>query len=337
MDDSTKKAIASVGAGIMQKILMGQAAGLVAHGMLSANYTEVYVSVGMALVGAAWSLWEDFGQPILLSQLEVLKAKSLAQAAKMRDAGVPPITVNQIAAASPTLTAAGVTKAIATLPQAVQDNVAKVAAVILFAIFVIGAGSTQPASAQGRKTLIPTPSSAPAICDPLNLIPGCRPSSSAPATDSDQPCDITILTKLTPSNLMPTIKKCVSNVNGTLVNDTARALDSAKSFTPNPDQDAMNCLAPGLSLFKAGVQVPAVAAQDAIPATATSPAVPAVVAVPAQDPGPILLFQKYREFTLSGGLTSCQNWVNTPVNATIAAGANAGATAVAGAALLAPK
>lgn len=146
MEDSTKKAVASIGAGIAQKILMGQAAGLVAHGMLSANYTEVYVSVGMALVGAAWSLWEDFGQPILLSQLEVLKAKSLAQAAKMKDAGVPPITVNQIAAASPTLTAAGVTKAIATLPQAVQDNIAK-AAVIMFAVIISGMMFAQPSQA----------------------------------------------------------------------------------------------------------------------------------------------------------------------------------------------
>lgn len=337
MDDSTKNMALTLAAGIIKKGLVTLSAGAVTHGVINANQTETFVSAGMLVVGLGWSFWNDYGRAIVLSQLEVLKAKSLAQAAKMKEAGVPPVTVNQIAAASPTLTAAGVTKAISTLPQAVQDNVAKVAAVILFAIFVIGAGSTQPASAQGRKTLIPTPSSAPAICDPLNLIPGCRPSSSAPATDSDQPCDITILTKLTPSNLMPTIKKCVSNVNGTLVNDTAWALDSAKSFTPNPDQDAVNCLAPGLSLFKAGVQVPAVPEAPAVLNADGTVKTPAVAAIPAQDPGPILLFQKYREFTLSGGLTSCQNWVNTPVNATIAAGANAGATAVAGAALLAPK
>jgi hypothetical protein len=206
---------------------------------------------------------------------------------------------------------------------------------VAFALSMFLAGN--PAMAQGPRAV--RQASAPPVCDPLNLIPGCRPNpnSTAPATDSDRPCDITILTKLTPANLVPTIKKCVSNVNSSLVNDTSRALDSAKAFQPNPDQDAVNCLAPGLALFKAGVQVPAVPEAPAVLNADGSVKTPAVAAVPAQDPGPILLFQKYREFTLAGGLTSCQNWVNTPVNATLAAGAGAGATAIAGAALIAPK
>jgi hypothetical protein len=65
-----------------------------------------------------------------------------------------------------------------------------------------------------------------------------------------------------------------------------------------------------------------------------------VDAVPARNPGLITLFQKYREFVLSGGLTSCQTWVNTVMQATKAAalqgaGAVVGAGAVA--AIVAPK
>lgn len=124
MDDKTKTMMITVGAGLAKKVLMLQAAGLVSHGLLSSNNTEVFVSLGMAAVGAGWSFWNDFGKPIVLSQLEVLKAKCLAQAAKMKDAGVTPVTVNQIAAQSTKLTATDVAKTVATLPQAVQDNVA---------------------------------------------------------------------------------------------------------------------------------------------------------------------------------------------------------------------
>lgn len=170
------------------------------------------------------------------------------------------------------------------------------------------------------------------------------------------PCmDITVLFKLTPANLLPTMKGCMQDVNNQLVSDTQRALDSAKAFTGSAtgttaagDQDAINCLSPALALFEAAAilpAVPAIPAQDAVPAVLNTdgsiktPAVPAVAAVagkPEVDPGPFLLFQKYREFTIVGGLTSCQAWVNAPVNATAAAGA-AGIGAVAGAALLLPK
>lgn len=125
MDDKTKTMMLTVGAGLAKKVLMLQAAGLVSHGMMSANYTEVFVSLGMAGIGAAWSLWNDFGKPIVLSQLEVLKAKSLAQAASLRKAGLPQVTANEIAAQSPTLLPADVLKTIATLPAAIQSNVGK--------------------------------------------------------------------------------------------------------------------------------------------------------------------------------------------------------------------
>jgi hypothetical protein len=149
-------------------------------------------------------------------------------------------------------------------------------------------------------------------------------------------CDFHIFEKLKPDNLIDVIKTCINTQKQELVDDTQRALDSAKSFTPNPDQDAINCLTPGVALFKAAVPLPAIPARDAVPATATTPEIPAVVAIPEREPGLILIFQKYREFVLAGALTSCQAWVNAPVNATASAGIGA-AAGVAGAAVLLPK
>jgi hypothetical protein len=213
----------------------------------------------------------------------------------------------------------------------------------------------------------PTVSSTGVACDPARLLPGCAaPSAAASAA---LPCmDMTMLPKLTLLNLMPTMKACVQDLNGQLVTDTQRALDSAKAFTGSAtgsgtgtasgtvigDNDAINCLTPALALFKAAMIIPAVAAVPAVDAVAAQPAVlnldgslktpavaavaavPAVAGSPEVDPGPILLGQKFREFTLAGGITSCQAWVNEPVQAVNAAAAG-GVAAVAGAALLLPK
>ena len=159
------------------------------------------------------------------------------------------------------------------------------------------------------------------------------------------PCmDIRMLPRLTLANLVPTMKACVQDANNQLVSDTQRALDSAKAFTGSAtgagtavgDNDAINCLTPALALFKAAAIIPS---QPEIPAVMNPDGTvktPAVAAVPEQDPGPILLGQKFREFTLAGGLTSCQAWINEPVQAVAAAGAGAIASA-ATAVVLAPK
>lgn len=150
MNDATKKMLVTVVAPVVQKLLMLQAAAMVSHGLISSNQTETYVSVGMALVGAGWSFWDDYGRPIVLAQLEVLKAKSLAQAAKMNAAGVSPVTVDQIAAQSPTLSSADVVKAVAKLPAANQAAVQGVAQIILLAIVAAGLlGFAGDARAQG--------------------------------------------------------------------------------------------------------------------------------------------------------------------------------------------
>lgn len=188
-----------------------------------------------------------------------------------------------------------------------------------------------PAMAQGAtaKSTITRPR---LPLDPLGLndqtIAGTT-AAPAKAGDAALACTFQMLIHLTPENLLPTINSCVA---GKLVADTQRALDSATKFgtSGKGDADALNCLTPALAIFQAGVQVPAVPAVTAADGTVTTPA------VPAQDPGPILLFQKYREFTLSGALTSCQSWFNGPINATVAAGIAGAGAAVAGAALLAP-
>ena len=183
-------------------------------------------------------------------------------------------------------------------------------------------------------------------------------SINGTSTDPDVSCNFKIFIGLTPTNLETAIKKCLSDADSTLVDDTVRALDSAKNYTQTgattvtPDNDAINCLTPGLALLKAGMivpgkpAIPAVPAQEAVPATSTTPAIPAVAAVPEvpavppKQPGFILLFQKYREFVLSGALTACQTWVNTPVNATVVAGTSnvAGAAGlVTGVAAVLPK
>ncbi|HYM31817.1 MAG TPA: hypothetical protein VEU47_10980 [Candidatus Cybelea sp.] len=160
------------------------------------------------------------------------------------------------------------------------------------------------------------------------------------STDPEVSCDFKIFLGLTPKNLEAAIKKCLSDANSTLVDDTQRALDSAKAYTqtgassPTPDNDAINCLTPGLAILKAGVIVPAVPEVKDASGNIT------MQAQPAKSPGLILLFQKYREFVLSGGLTSCKTWVDTAVNATATQAINnvAGiATLGAGAALLVPK
>jgi len=348
MDDGTKKIILTLGAGLLKKagIAIGMAAAT--HGWIAGNDVELFGAAAVAIGAGGYSFWNDYGKAIVLSQLEVLKAKSLAQAAKMKDAGVSPVTVSQIAAASPTLTPAAVAKTVATLPQAIQDNVVKAAAVILFLIFAISAMVTQPAAAQGNKRSGGTVTSQPAFCDPLNLIPGCRPNpfSAAPATDSDQPCDITILTKLTPTNLVPTIKKCISNGSASLADGADKALASAKVFTqtgassPSPDNDAINCLSPAAALFRAGEQTAAVPEVPAVLNPDGTVKTQAVPAVPAKDPSMILLFEKFSEFELAGGITSCQTWFNRVNNAALAGAANAvgsAATVGAAAALVVPK
>lgn len=135
MDDKTKTMMLTLASGIIKKVLIIAGTGLASHGIINSSQTETFVSIGMVLVGAGWSFWNDYGRAIVLSQLEVLKAKSLAQAAKMTQSGVTPVTTEQIAAQSPTLTSTEVAKTVATLPEVIQANVKA----IVLAALVLGA------------------------------------------------------------------------------------------------------------------------------------------------------------------------------------------------------
>ncbi len=89
---------------------------MVTHGIMTASQTETFVSAGLLVVSLLAMGWREYGSAIFFSQMEVLKAKSLAQAAALKKANLPPVTATQIAAQSPTLTPADVVKAVATLP-----------------------------------------------------------------------------------------------------------------------------------------------------------------------------------------------------------------------------
>lgn len=124
MDDTTKNMLTSLAAGAVKKLLVAGGTAAAAHGYTTTGISpEFYAGAAVALVTASIGFWNDYGKSILVSQLEVLKAKSLAQAAKMRDAGVSPVTNADIADQSPTMTTKTVDKVVATLPPAVQSTV----------------------------------------------------------------------------------------------------------------------------------------------------------------------------------------------------------------------
>jgi hypothetical protein len=175
MDDATRNMIVTIGAGIAKKVLLGLGATLATHGIINSNQTETFVSAGMVVIGIGWSLWNDFGRAIILSQLEVLKAKCLAQAEQARNARLPPITANQIAAQSRTMSPTDVTKAVATLPAEIQANVKAAALVAILALGALFAFAGD-ASAQ-IKVRLP---------DPLKLNQPAQPAAApAPRTAAD--------------------------------------------------------------------------------------------------------------------------------------------------------
>lgn len=114
-------------------------------------------------------------------------------------------------------------------------------------------------------------------------------------------CDFNVFVTLTPQNVVGTLQAC----GQILLTDSNAALASAGKAS---DSIATACLTPGTALVQAAVGTPEV------PATATAPATSAVL------PGPILIFQKFREFVDAGGITNCKAWVNNTVSAATASG-----------------
>jgi hypothetical protein len=139
--------------------------------------------------------------------------------------------------------------------------------------------------------------------------------ASAVATKSDgtPTCDFNIFALLNTQNVIQTLQACGAK----LLTDSQAALASANTAN---DNIATACLTPGVALIQAGIGTPAVPAVEAVPATATTPTIAAVPAVAAQLPGPVLIFQKFREFLNAGGITNCKAWVNNTVTAATASG-----------------
>jgi hypothetical protein len=124
LDEATKNLLQTVAIGAVQKVLMAGAAGLAAHGISAeGTNTQLYAGLATLIVTVGISFYRDYGRAIIISQLELLKARSVAAAAKLHEAGVPAVTTAEIAAASPTLTEKSVTKIADTLPAPVKASV----------------------------------------------------------------------------------------------------------------------------------------------------------------------------------------------------------------------
>lgn len=123
-------------------------------------------------------------------------------------------------------------------------------------------------------------------------------TAAKPAAAS--PCDFNLFAALEAATVVQQIQACLApiaqDVIQPFVTDTSAALQSA---TTAEDQPAINCLKPALAILQAAAGTPA-------QPNATPP-------VPASVPGPILIFQKYREFVLASGPANCKSWVQTTV------------------------
>jgi hypothetical protein len=160
MDAKTQMILTTMGAGAVKKAAIVVGSMLSAHGLMRGDDVETFSAAAVALVPILVSFWQDYGKAIVLSQLEVMKAKSLAQAQKLRLAGEPPVTIMEIAQQSRKLSLDDTRTIAATLPAEIQRNIdpspspAKVALVL--AIVLLGALAWPgTASAQTRKLAPP--------------------------------------------------------------------------------------------------------------------------------------------------------------------------------------
>jgi hypothetical protein len=130
---------------------------------------EQFIDLGTAaalyLIGQGWSWWQASGEALVKAQVDIIQAKTLAQAQKLRLAGLPQVTVKEIAQQSPTMTLAETAKVIPTLPAEIRANIApatpsqngmgKIVAVIAILIGAMFLGGPDPASAQTAKLRAP--------------------------------------------------------------------------------------------------------------------------------------------------------------------------------------
>jgi hypothetical protein len=159
-------------------------------------------------------------------------------------------------------------------------------------------GGTDPASAQTRLRV-------PAITGNIGAdikTDLANAGIKTPTVAAGVACDFNIFAALDPKSVVTTIQNCVSDVNKPFLPDIQAALDSATAYKDKPGID---CLTPALAIVQAAVGKPAVIAPDG------------TVTTPGQVPGIILIFQKFREFTLANGPAACKNWVQSTINGTV--------------------
>jgi hypothetical protein len=184
---------------------------------------------------------------------------------------------------------------------AVTATAAKAAAIVLALLMGM---SLLPgdARAQTRKPLIKPPAltgdiGADIKTDLSNV------GVKTPTVTPGAACDFNIFAALDPQNVVTMIQNCVSDANKPFLPDVQAALDSATAYKDKP---GMDCLTPALAIVQAAVGTPAVIAADG------------TVTTPAKMAGIILIFQKFREFTLANGPAACKNWVQSTVNGVVA-------------------
>ena len=180
---------------------------------------------------------------------------------------------------------------------------AKVVGALLIGFLILHASVASAAPAAPKLTGDPLAD----LKNALTAVTATDKSTSASA------CDFSTFTIITPQNVVSVLQGCGQK----LLTDSQAALASAVKAN---DSIAAACLTPGTALVQAAIGTPAVGAVAAAPATGSTPAVAASPEVAAALPGPILIFQKFREFVNNGGITNCKAWVNNTISSAAASG-----------------
>lgn len=207
------------------------------------------------------------------------------------------------------------------VPTITPQSIAKVI-IFAFAVSFLLAGSSAQAEIRRPVTAPPAQSSqllpltGNAQQDLANLLKRITiaPAPTTPDEIQGTTCDFSIFSKLTVDNAVPLLEKCAqsvdANVTAPLVNDTEKALDSAKAYgcgdpaaaTCPGNGMAVACLTPALALLKAAEGTPPV--KDAN----------GVVTTPGIAPGVITIGEKLDEFVQAGGPSNCKAVIQRVVN-----------------------
>jgi hypothetical protein len=271
------------------------AGALVAHGYIQASGTEAFIGAGMIVLTYAYSFWCEYGSVIAKAGFDILRAKVLDAAAKAKQG----VTPSAAALASVAAHVQATTPAGGPVGAAEKSVVASTAikAVIAFLAIAVALSFAMPAMAETQTKRSPLTGN---IVNDINSAVGQQVAQQASPANASA-CDFNTFTLITPQNVVSVLQGCGEK----LLTDSQAGLASAKTAN---DNIAMGCLTPGTALVQAAIGTPAV------PATATAPEVPAVLA------GPILIFQKFREFVNAGGITNCKAWVSNTITAATASG-----------------